>query len=216
MRKNVLGLLLVIIIEMALVSCTTPSAALFDEEFDSLDTQVWSATPSLTPFPGFEGSNTLGEVKVESGMLKLSRYAPELAGENPASFIQTRGVVDLPSIYTATMRFKNEFAGLGLGKLHVAVFKSKVWVGYDGIDSPLEDSFEYQSNSDGYFILSLHVTDGGYTVTIKEDAFNSTEETFSRSLDLSKLAGDSIVTVTGGSNIASIPYSEIDYIRISP
>jgi len=214
MKKYMVGLLLAIV-GLVLVSCQTPSSTLFDDEFDSLNGDIWSAQPSLTPFQGGEGSNIPGEVKVENGILKLSRYAPELAGDNPASYIRTRSMVNLPAIYSVTMRFKNEYVGFGVGKLYVATYKGKIWVGQNGIDDSQADSFEYRSNNDSYFVLSLHVTSNGYTISIKEDVPNSIEETFSKELDLSKLSGDSIITIEGGSNTTSTPYSEIDYIRIS-
>ena len=214
MKKYMIGLLLAII-GLVLVSCTTPSSTLFDDEFNSLNGDIWSAQPSLTPFYGAEGSNVPGEVKVENGILKLSRYAPELVGNNQASDIRTKRMVYLPATYSVTVRFKNEFVGLGLGELYVTIYKSKIWVERNRIDDSQSDSFEYHSNNDSYFVLSLHVTSSGYTVRIKEDLPNSIEETFSKELDLSKLSGDSIITIEGGSNTASIPYSEIDYIRIS-
>ncbi len=214
MKKYMIGLLLAII-GLVLVSCTTPSSTLFDDEFDSLNGDIWSAQPSLTPFQGAEGSNMPGEVKVENGILKLSRYAPELAGNNPVSYIQTKRMVYLPAIYSVTIRFKNEFAGFGFGKLYVAMYKDKIWVGQNGVDDSQADGFEYHSNNDSYFVWSLHVTSSGYTISIKEDVPIAIEETFSKELDLSKLSGDSIITIEGGSNTTSTPYSEIDYIRIS-
>lgn len=214
MKKYMIGLCLATI-GLVLVSCNTPSSILFDDEFDSLNSDIWSAQPSLTPFQGAEGSNIPGEVKVENGILKLSRYAPELAGQNEVSYLQTRSVVTLPEIYSVTMRSKNEFAGFAVGNLYVSMYKGKIWVGQNGIYGPQEDGFEYHSNNNSYFILSLHVTSSGYTVSVKEDTPNSIEETFSKKIDLSMLPGDSIITIMGGSNTASIPYSEVDYIRIS-
>jgi hypothetical protein len=188
---------------------------LFDDEFDSLSGDTWSALPSLTPFQGSEGSNIPGEVKVENGILMLSRYAPELIGSNPASYIETRRMVYLPDTYSVTMRFKNEFVGFGLGELYVIIYNSKIWVGQNGIDGSQEDNFEYRSNNNSYFILSLNVTNDGYTITVKEDVLNSIEETFSKNIDRSKFSGDSVITILGGSNTTSTPYSEIDYIRIN-
>ena len=214
MSKCMIGLLLAII-GLVLVSCTTPSSMLFDDEFDSLGGDTWSALPSLTPFQGSEGSNIPGEVKVENGILMLSRYAPELAGDNPVSYIQTKRTVSLPATYSVTMRFKNEFVGLGLGELYVIIYNSKIWVGQNGIDGSQEDNFEYRSNNNSYFILSLNVTNDGYTITVKEDVFNSIEETFSKNIDISKFSGGSVITILGGSNTTSTPYSEIDYIRIN-
>jgi len=225
MRKNRIGLLFAIM-GLVLVGCTTPtenipandtetaagSQTLFDEEFDSLDGKTWSSQPSLTPFPDFEGSNIPGEVKVENGILMLSRYAPELSGENPVSSIQTINTVYLPATYSAAMRFKNEFVAFGFGKVFVEIYQDKIRVGYEGIQ---QDSFAYRSNNDNYFIMSLHVTGGGYTIVIKGDAPDSTEETFSKDLDLSDIAGDSHITIMGGSNTETFPYSEVDYIRIS-
>jgi hypothetical protein len=214
MKKYMIGLCLAII-GGVFVSCASPSSMLFDDEFDSLNGDIWSTQPNLTPFEGLEGSNIPGEVKVENGILKLSRYAPELAGENAVSSIQTRSMVNLPSIYSVTIRSKNEFVGFEIGQLFVAMYKDQIWVGHSGVYGPQEDSFKYHSNNDSYFILSLHVTSSGYTVSIKEDVPNAIEETFSKNLDLSKLSGDSIITIMGGSNTTSTPYSEIDYIRIS-
>ena len=128
MKKYMIGLLLAII-GVVLVSCTTPSSTLFDDEFDSLNGDIWSAQPSLTPFQGGEGSNVPGEVKVENGILKLSRYAPELVGNNPASDIRTKRMVYLPATYSVTVRFKNEYVGFGIGELFVAIYESKIWVG---------------------------------------------------------------------------------------
>jgi hypothetical protein len=193
--------------------CATPSSILFDDEFDSLNGEVWSTMPSLTPFKGFEGSNTPGEVNVENGILKLSRYAAELAGENPVSYIQTNNLVYLPAEYSVTIRFKNEFVGFAFGKLYVAIYNDKIWVGQDGI-GPQADGFDYLSNDDSYFILSLRVTGSGYSISIMEDAPGSIEETFSKNIDLSDISGDSVITIMGGSNTTMTPYSEIDYIRI--
>lgn len=207
-----IGLFLAIIV-LATAGCAKSSLLLFDEEFDSLNADVWSTLPSLTSFKGFEGSNTPGEVKVENGILKLSRYAPELAGENPVSYIQTNNLVYLPAEYSVTMRFKNEFTGFAFGKLYVAIYNDKIWVGQNGI-GPQADGFDYLSSDDHYFILSLHITGSGYSISIKEDAPGSIEETFSKNVDLSDLPGDSVITIMGGSNNTVTPYSEIDYIRI--
>ena len=194
MKKYRIGLLLAII-GIVLASCTTPSSTLFDDEFNSLNGDIWSAQPSLTPFQGGEGSNIPGEVKVENGILKLSRYAPELVGNNPASDIRTKRMVYLPATYSVTVRFKNEYVGFGIGNLYVAVYKDnvthkdKIWVGQNGIDNSQADGFEYRSNNDSYFVLSLHVASDGYTVSIKEDIPNATEETFSKKTRCVKALG---------------------------
>lgn len=212
MKKNRIGLFFAIIV-LVISGCATPSSVLFDDEFDSLNSDVWSTLPSLTSFKGFEGSNTPGEVKVENGILKLSRYAAELAGENPVSYIQTNTLVYLPAEYSVTTRFKNEFVGFAFGKLYVAIYNDKIWVGQDGI-GPQADGFDYLSSDDHYFILSLRITGSGYSISIREDAPGFIEETFSKNVDLSDLSGDSVITIMGGSNSTVTPYSEIDYIRI--
>jgi hypothetical protein len=220
MRKNKIGSLFVSMM-FVFVSCTTRpgddagSQFLFDEEFNSLDDSLWVSRPSLTPFAGLTGSDRPGEVKVEDGILKLSRYAAELSGENPVSYVQTQNPVDLPDAYTATIRFKNEYTGLELGGLYVTMYHDKVWVRQNGIDGPPLQGFDYRSNKGQFFILSMQVTGTGYVITIKEDTANAPEETFSGSLDPSRALGDSVLMILGGSNTASVQYSEIDYIRIT-
>lgn len=187
---------------------------IFSDEFDSLDSSVWSFLPSLTSFAGFEGSNIPGEVKVENGVLKLSRYAPELSGENPASSIQTKNAVSLPKEFSARMRFKNEFIAFGFGNVFVEVYHHKIAVGHNGLDGKMDNIYDYRDNENSFFLLSLDITDTGYTITIKEDTVNSTEETFSQNIDLSGFVGNSTITIWGGSNTPSAQYSEIDYLRI--
>lgn len=194
---------------------TPTSQSLFADEFNSLDGSVWSALPSLTPFAGLEGSKTLGEVKVEDGLLKLSRYAPEIAGENPASSIQTKQAVRLPDSFSATMRFRNEFTAFGFGNLFIEMYNHKITIGHSGLDRAIDNTYDYALNDNNFYILSLHVTRQGYTIKIKEDNVNASEQTFTQNIDLSRYMGNSTITVWGGSNTQSAQYSEIDYIRIT-
>jgi hypothetical protein len=194
---------------------STDNQILFDDEFNSLNSAIWSAFPSLTPTAGFEGSNIPGEVKVENGILKLSRYAPELAGENQASYIQTKNTVYIPDTFSVTMRFRNEFTAFGFGDISIEIYKHKIAVGHNGLDNAMDNTYSYHYNDNSFFILSFHVTSNGYTINIKEDTADSTEETFSQTVDLSELMGNSTISIWGGSNTRSAQYSEIDYIRIS-
>lgn len=229
MRRNTFGFLVLIIEILFCLGCSnstvnvpknstktsTNDQILFDDEFNSLNNGKWSSHPSLTPFDGLEGSNTPGEVKIENGLLKLSRYAPEIAGENPASYIQTTNPVYLPDTFSAVMRFKNEFTAFSFGDVVIEIYNHKIAIGHDGLDNVMDNTYSYHYNDNSFFILSLNVTSNGYTIKIKKDAADSTEETFSQTVDLSELMGDSIITIWGGSNTPSAQYSEIDYIRIS-
>jgi len=193
----------------------TKNTILLDDEFDSLNSAVWSAFPSLTPFAGHEGSKLPGEVKVEDGVLKLSRYAPELVGDNQASFIQTKNTIDLPDTFSTTMRFRNEFVAFGFGKVFVEIYNHKIAVGHGGLDGVMDNTYSYHGNNNNFFILALRITGQGYTIMIKEDTANSTEESFSQDIDLSGYLGASTIMIWGGSNTKSAPYSEVDYIRIN-
>jgi hypothetical protein len=228
-KKNVFRFLTLSVGILFIMSCTAHGAnlpknstqvvpvnqSLFAEEFNSLDSSIWSALPSLTPFAGLEGSKTPGEVKVEDGLLKLSRYAPEIAGENPASYIQTKQAVNLPGTFSATMRFRNEFTAFGFGNLFVEMYNHKIAIGHSGLDRTIDNTYDYSYNDNNFYILSLHVTSQGYTIKIKEDTANAPEQTFSQNTDLSEYMGNSNLTVWGGSNTQSAQYSEIDYIRIT-
>ena len=229
MKKNAFRLLALAVEILFIFGCSSPATnipksssktstenqTLFDDEFNSLSSDVWSSFPSLTPFAGMEGSKVPGEVKVENGILKLSRYAPELVGKNQASFIQTKNTVYLPDTFSATMRFRNEFIAFGFGDVFVEMYKHNIAIGHSGLDKAMDNTYSYRYNDNSFFILSLHVTSKGYTITIKEDTANSTEETFSQNVDLSGYVGNSTIMIWGGSNTKPAQYSEIDYIRIS-
>jgi hypothetical protein len=228
MKSNAFGFLFLLIGILIIFGCSNPAAnvpnsstevatesqTIFGDEFDSLDNSVWSSFPSSTPFAGSEGSNIPGEVKVENGVLKLSRYAPEIPRENQASFIQTKNAVYLPDKFSATMRFRNEFIAVGFGNVFVEVYKHKIAVGHNGLDREMDNAYSYRYNDNSFFLLSFDVTRTGYTITIKEDKANATEETFSQNLDLSGFMGNSTIMIWGGSNTPSAQYSEIDYLRI--
>jgi hypothetical protein len=229
MKKNTFGFLILIIGSLFVFGCSNPTAnvpknstktsmdnqILFDDEFNSLNSEVWSSFPSLTPITRFEGSKIPGEVKVENGILKLSRYAPELVGENQASFMYTENTVYLPDTFSATMRFRNEFTAFGFGSLFIEIYNHKIAIGHSGLDRVMDNTYSYHYNDNSFFILSLHVTSKGYTITIKEDTANSTEEAFSQDVNLSGYMGNSTIMILGGSNTQSAQYSEIDYMRIS-
>jgi hypothetical protein len=193
----------------------TENQTIFSDEFDSLDNSVWSSLPSLSPFDGFEGSNIPGEVKVENGMLKLSRYAHELSGQNPVSSIETKSTIHLPDKFSAMMRFRNEFIAVGFGNVVVEVYQHKIVVGHNGLDREMDNTYSYRYNDNSFFLLSFDVTSNGYTIKIKEDTANATEETFSKTVDFSGFTGDSTIMIWGGSNTPSAQYSEIDYLRIN-
>ena len=229
MKQHIFGLLVLLIGLLFVFGCSTSTAhtpkssteiptknpILLDDEFDSLNDAVWSAFPSLTPFAGHEGSKLPGDVKVEDGVLKLSRYAPELVGENQASFIQTKNTIDLPDTFSATIRFRNEFVAFVFGDVVVEIYNHKIAFGHDGLDNLMDNTYSYHYNDNHFFSLSLNVTDNGYTIKIKEDTANSIEETFSQTIDLSELMGASTIMIWGGSNTKSAPDSEVDYIRIN-
>ena len=229
MKKNAFRLLALAVEILFIVGCSNPATnipksstktstenqILFDDEFNSLNSNVWASFPSLTPIAGFEGSNVPGEVKVENGILKLSRYAPELSGDNPVSFVQTKNAIHLPEEFSAAMRFRNEFTAFDFGNVVVEIYNHKIAIGHSGLDKAMDNTYSYRYNDNSFFILSLHVTSKGYTITIKEDTANSTEETFSQNVDLSGYVGNSTIRISGGSNTKPAQYSEIDYIRIS-
>ncbi len=121
---------------------TAPAApALLDEEFTTFDTSIWTAAPSLTPHPGCEGSSIPGEVKVEGGLLELSRYAWELFGQNGASAAGTTNPVNLPSSYTATSRFKNELIAFGFGNIAVCIYIGTIAVGHAGLEGAYDGNY---------------------------------------------------------------------------
>lgn len=229
MKKNAFRFLVLFVSILFLLGCSARGANLpltstqgvpanqnlFADEFNSLDSSVWSVQPSLTPFAGVEGSKTPGEVKVEDGLLKLSRYAPEIVGENPASYIQSKQAVHLPDTFSATMRFRNEFTAFGFGNLFVEMYNHTIKIGHSGLDRAIDNTYDYSFNDNSFYILSLHVTNKGYTIKINEDTANAPVQTFSQNIDLSGYMGNSNITVWGGSNTQSAQYSEIDYIRIT-
>jgi hypothetical protein len=229
MKRNTFTFVVLVVGLSLLFGCSTPTRnipgnstrpveenqVLFADEFNSLNTDVWSSLPSLTPFPGLEGSKTPGEIKAENGILKLSRYAPELYGENQASFIQTKNTVDLSKSFSATMRFKNEFTAFGFGDLFVEIFHHTITIGRRGFNGGADDTYEYPYNDNSFFVLSLDITRGGYTIRIKEDTADAVEKTFSQNVDLSEFLCNSTITIGGGSNIQAAQYSEVDYIRIN-
>src|SRR5512138_3751770 len=130
MKRTTFGLLVLVIGMLSLWGCSSTTAnVLFGDEFSSLNTDVWLSFPSLTPFASLEGSNIPGEVKVEDGILKLSRFAPELSGGNQVSLIQAKNTVDLPDTFTVTMRFRNEFIAFGLSNFVLEIYDQKIAVG---------------------------------------------------------------------------------------
>jgi len=229
MKRNAFGFVVLVLGISLIIGCSAPTGnfpqnstrptkgnrTLFADEFDLLNADLWSSYPSLTPFAGLAGSKTPGEIKVENGILKLSRYAPELSGENPASFIQSKNTVDLPETFSATIRFRNEFTAFGFGDVFVEIYHHKIMIGHSGLKGTADNTYDYLYNDDGFFIMSLNVSKDGYTIRVKEDTANATEQTFSQNVDMSKLIGNSTISIWGGSNTQSAQYSEIDYIRIN-
>ena len=229
MKRNLSSIVVLIVGILFIFGCSSPmtnttesstnpskhNQILFADEFDSLNTQVWSSFPSLTPFDGSEGSKMPGEVIVENGLLKLSRYAPEIQGENPASLIQSKNTVALPETFLATMRFRNEYTAFGFGSVFIQIYHHKIRIERRGPNGVASDTYDYPYNDNSFFMLSFDVSKEGYTIRIKEDVPNATETEFSQQVDMSEFLGNSTITIWGGSNTQSAQYSEIDYIRIN-
>lgn len=192
---------------------TDATDVIFSDTFDTLDTSVWLASPSLSPIGGYSGSMIPGEVKVEDGILKMSRYAWELPGANPTSSAYTVNALEFPAKYRAQIRFKTELVGIIVqDTITCAAFNGIIQIGKDGYG--LLASFAYTNDPNNYYILTLDVTETVIAVTIKKDIGGAIVQTFALNADFTKPATGKI-GLGGGSNTSGIQYTCIDYVTLT-
>lgn len=192
-----------------IISYPNEDPKIFCDEFNSLDDTVWEAHPCLTPHDP-EDSGTPGEVLVSDGILKMSRYAWERPGDEGVSAIVSMNIIAFPEQYTLVTRFRNEFISFILGNLKVIIYGGEIHL---ETTEPIGTHI-YNADNFSFFLMTLDVSNSGYSISLLKDVDGAVEQNFSQAINLSGIAGESTLSIGGGSNTGGVQYSEIDYIRI--